>query len=466
MRQFPIAELDIAPGHLVQWRLRSTRAGHLGRPRSSASFNQDKHFSAARQARSAPDSLSSWVAATFELRGQLDRAALETAMLGLVGRHEVLRCEFEQLMGDPDGDLTCAALRPDEVALEPFEVGHLDSAAEVRDYLADHFEKEIDTLSWPLVVMGAVVRAGSATVYFAFDHLVSDGLSVPVVVRDLATAYEAVVAGRAPALPGAGSYVAFGHEQRRRYLAMRSDDERLGYWKSFMASAGGFFPHFPLDLGVEPGQMYGTVNEGHRLLDAREAAAFEARCQAAGGSCFTGTLAAVGRAQRDAGGPAVYQGLLPVSERGRGHLENAMGWFVNTMPIEFPVREGRPFEELLGEARTAFHELLRHIDVPFVRAWQLLAPEYAGLPCWPYPVNFFSYIDSRRVPGAEHHGRWRPTQHVWASRCNGISFWFHRDADGLHVNSIYADTPRAGAATAAFWRTLTGTVAALARGED
>ncbi|MDX3645204.1 response regulator transcription factor [Streptomyces sp. MB09-02B] len=91
----------------------------------------------------------------------------------------------------------------------------------------------------------------------------------------------------------------------------------------------------------------------------------------------------------------------------------------------------------------AYGELQRHTDIPFVRAWELLAPETFALHHWPFPVNFFSYIDFRRTPGGPQHPLWKPKLHVWAARGNGISHWFHRTETGLHVNMLHVDTPQA-----------------------
>lgn len=113
------------------------------------------------------------------------------------------------------------------------------------------------------------------------------------------------------------------------------------------------------------------------------------------------------------------------------------------MPIEFQVGEGgSDHATTIARARAAYGELQRHTDIPFVRAWELLDPESFALHHWPFPVNFFSYIDFRRTPGGLRHPLWNPTLHVWAARGNGISHWFHRTATGLHVNMLHVDTPK------------------------
>ena len=416
-------------------------------PCTSASFNQDKHHSSSEATRSTSDGIASSITVTFEIAGRPDTAALEGALLLLVRRHEVLRSRFRRLAGD----LNCTALAPDSIALEAEVVGHFHSGDDLHIHLDKTF-KSIDTLSWPLFLMGAVVREDGATVYLCFDHIVCHGLSMPVVVNELQTSYTALSAGRTPELPPAASYLTFADDQRRRYAALGPDDDRLRYWKDFIRGNGGLFPRFPFDLGVPEGDLYPLVNRAFPLLDPHRTDALAAGARASGGSVFTAVLAAAATAQHRFGGPGVYRGLLPISERtdeGRNGTapnpwQHSVGWFVNTMPIEFRVGEGgTDHATTIARARAAYGELQRHTDVPFVRAWELLAPESFALHHWPYPVNFFSYIDFRRTPGGPQHPLWKPMLHVWAARGNGISHWFHRTATGLHVNMLHVDTPQA-----------------------
>ncbi|WP_344117973.1 condensation domain-containing protein [Streptomyces blastmyceticus] len=454
--------MEFAPGHIFEWQMVSAKRSLSEKPAQqlqTTTYNQAKHFAVAQGARSANDMISAYVAGTFEIPGVLDRSALESALLYFVRRHEVLRCTFQQLAGD----LSCDILEPDDVKLELIDRGSADSAAELRAFLHEFFQK-VDTLSWPLILMGAVIRDESTTVYFACDHLVTDGLSTPIAVNDIATAYAAFSRGHQPVLPEAGSYLTFSREQRRRSGSMGVEDSRLDHWKAFMARGGAFFPPFPLDLGVEPGCMYPTVNDAGMLLAADEVEALEARCRAADGRLFMGLLAAVGVSLRKEGGPDVYRGVMPVSERGRGSYAHTMGWFINTMPIEFSVAEGKSFAEIMGNVRAAFDEMQRHADVPFVKAWHLLAPvEYTTIRYWPYAVNFFSYLDFRKSPGSRNHAVWKAREHIWASRSNGICFWFHRNDAGLYMNSIFVDTPQARHTKAALGRTLTRTLETMAR---
>ncbi|MFI1448979.1 condensation domain-containing protein [Streptomyces virginiae] len=462
MRQFPLEMHHMAPGRVVEWRLRSTaaEAADTGDPVGrKASFNQDKHFTVAEESRAADDPVASWVAVTFEVAGPLDEGALAQSLLSFVQRHEVLRCAFRRLAGE----VACEPFDPASLALELQQVAAFETSDLLREFLVERFKRSIDTLSWPLFIMGAVEREDSATVYLAFDHIVCDGMSMPIVAREVSLGYEALCRSESVELPPAPSYLDFAEEQRRRYLSIDARDERLDYWKAFMGEAGEFFPRFPLDLGVEPGRMYPIVNEASTLLDAAEAEVFEKTCLAVDGKPFMGVLASVAVCLREAGGPGVYRGLMPVSERGRDTWAHSVGWFVNTLPIEFDASPGRDFAQVMASVRAGFGEMMRHLDVPFVRAWELLAPEEFAARSWPHPVNFFSYIDMRKCPGAERHEDWRPTTHVWSARANGACSWFQRDTEGLHMNSLYVDTPAARRTMGDFQEALRLTVQEISR---
>ena len=453
MLQLPVEELEIEPGHAVEWTLSLAGAIRPDDPagtQPAGSYNQEDHFAVARTLRQADFPYSSYIGGSFEIQGVLDREALEAALLHFVRRHEVLRCVFRESAGA----LALDVVGPRDVKLEPVDAGRIGSRAEASSYVQD-FLRGTGTLRGPWLVMGAMVRDDSTTVYFACDHLVTDGVSTPVAVNDIATAYQAIKDGRRVMLPEAAGFLDHAGRERRRGRAMDADDGRLDHWKEFATRNGGLFPPFPLDLGMRPGGRYGAVNETDTLLGPGRAAAVEAHCRAAGGRLSTGVLAAVAVSLHREGGPDVYRALLPVSTRDRGSEAHSMGWFVNTLPVEFSVAEGRGFAEIVASAQDALVAMHRSADAPFVRVFELLTAQQSGPQVWPLAVNFFSYLDFRKTPGAEHHVEWKARKHVWASHSNGIFFWFHRNDTGVHLNSIHVDTPEARRTKAGFVQTLT-----------
>jgi hypothetical protein len=460
MLQIPLSNLAITPGHIQHWKLRAPidEFDPTLHGQKVASYNQDKHFSAALAARAEHAAENYWVAMTFQIPGRVDLTSLEAALYQFVQRHEVLRSSFERLAGD----LRCDVMTPADVALDHTDAGFFSSAEAVLAHLEATFDKEINTLSWPLFLTGVVVAEALSTVFMAFDHIVCDGLSLAVAVDEVQQFYANISSGRRLALDEAGSYLDFGLTQRCRYAGLTADGPELSYWRSFIAEAGGMFPRIPLDFGVEPGRMYPAHNQTVQLLDNAHAAAFERLCAGSGARLFMGLLAAVGMSLHQVSGCDVYHGFLPVSERKDPRWRGSFGWFVNTMPITFPVSGNLSFTAVLDAVRVGFQTLIRHVDVPFVKAWELLAPEYYHLRTWPFPVNFFSFIDYRRVPGAANHSVWQPTTIPQASHSNTGNMWFYRNSDGIYLNSIFVDTPQCRRAMTSYQGAIAQTVTALA----
>ncbi|MFP5021064.1 condensation domain-containing protein [Pseudonocardia phyllosphaerae] len=459
MLQQPLTDLDVSPGFVVEWSL--GRDGAVGAPHPS-SYNQHKHYAVTADTADEPDEgdppFHSWIAMTFELPGPPDREALAAALHRVVARHEILRCDFERAAGD----LTCGIIDADDIAVTAHEVGRLDTTEAVREHLFASFCTRLEIMRWPLLVMSTVEREWSTTVSVAVDHLVSDGGSVPILVRDLAETYTALTEGRDAELPPAGSYVEFGEQQRRAYDDVTPDDPRLAPWRGFMERNGGFFPRFPLDLGIADGvRLHPTSNRTEQLLDADDADALEAWGREHGVRVPAAVLGALGATVRALGGPETYRALLPVNERGRDpERVNSMGWYVNTMPVEFDVSAGT--DAALTGANDALTEMVRSLDVPFVKAWYALAPELAALPAWPYAVNFFSFMDFRKAAGGSDPIVSAARMHVWSSGANGICHWFHRNTDGLHVNTIRVANPTADATERALVDGVRGVLAELA----
>lgn len=438
MLQQPLTESDVSPGLLVEWSL--SRKEVRSEPLHPTSYNQYKHYTSATDDFGSPDSPKSWIATTFELPGPPDRAALAASLRNLVSRHEILRCDFER--AGPGGDLACAVMDDQDIVLTAHEAGDSDYTTAPCDDMFSLFCARLEQIAWPLIVFGTVERAQSTTVFVACDHLVSDGGSVPIIVRDISVAYEAESRGRTAELPDVESYVDFSEQQRKEYDSVAFDDPRLARWRHFMDRNDGFFPRFPLDLGIKNDlTMYPTRNRTDEVLDAETSDTLDAFCRERRLRPSAVLLATLGMALRECGGPDQYRVFLPVNERGRHPGQaNSMGWYVNTVPVEFSVAGELPVDDIVAGANEALSETLSSAHVPFVKAWYTLAPELAELPAWPYAVNFFSYIDFRKAIGGNDPIVATARMHVWSSQSNGICHWFHRNRSGIHVNTIRVDT--------------------------
>jgi hypothetical protein len=222
---------------------RVTRDGPL-----PLTFLQEFHW---LQHQLAPGRVSSNIPSALRLRGELDVAALERALAELVRRHEALRTTFPA----PDGLPVQAVSQTAPVPLPRVDLAHLPFAPREREALRltrDEAALPFDLERGPLM-RARLLRLGArewqllATVH----HIVCDGWSMDVLVRELGALYGAFSRGVAPSLPGPeaqfGDYAAWQRGWMRGAVLERHE----AYWRSQLDSAR------PVDLAGEgPGEAH------------------------------------------------------------------------------------------------------------------------------------------------------------------------------------------------------------------
>ncbi|GAA5074527.1 condensation domain-containing protein [Streptomyces similanensis] len=457
MIQLPVEEAEIDPGHAHTWHLSFPHDPAAPAARLPTSYNQAVHLAAAWAAHAANRPVTTFaIACSFDLPSRLDLPALEAALLHLVQRHEVLRTRCRPTAWG----VSVHGCAPTRAHLEHVEAGPLTSRASTRAHL-HQLLRQVNPITGPLVVMGAVVRERSATVHIVYDHLVADVLSAPITVADLTRAYEDLTHHRRPDPTPAGSFWDFARQERTYNQALRATDEQLRHWRDFTTGQTPFLPAFPLALGVQPGHRYPPVNRTRNLLAAHLTQRVETACRASGGTLLTGLLAATAASVRDEGGPDTFRALMPINRRGPGQHSHSLGWFVSAVPIAIPAPRHASTDALMARAGQGYEAARRQAAVQSARAQQLLG-HADDTATDDRPALFFSYLDFRTVPGAEHPTNRAARVHLWYPASNGTFFWFHRNHSGLHLNTLHADTPLARRTVGCLVRRLTRRLRILA----
>ncbi|MDY7093689.1 MAG: amino acid adenylation domain-containing protein, partial [Acidobacteriota bacterium] len=177
-----------------------------------------------------PGSAAFNLAFSFRLRGALRRPALEGALRDLVHRHGALRTRFSNLQGTPHQELGGVPARP----LPVIDLSALGDGAEaVQELLSEAVARRpFDLERGPL--LRAVLLLRSATEHVTvvcLHHIVSDGWSNGVLVRELGELYRARVENRSPNLPQLpfdyGDFAAW----QRSWLAGEGLERELDAWR-------------------------------------------------------------------------------------------------------------------------------------------------------------------------------------------------------------------------------------------
>ncbi|HEU5131747.1 MAG TPA: condensation domain-containing protein, partial [Pyrinomonadaceae bacterium] len=168
------------------------------------------------------------------LKGELQLEALDQTLRELLRRHEVLRTSFVMEQGKPR-----QVVGPVEVPLSVIDLGH-ESEPEVtmREIAAREAAQPFDLSQSPLLRV-KLVRLGpdDQVLLFTMHHIVSDGWSMGVLIREVSELYSAYATGREPELEELPIQYADYASWQREWLQGPVLDEQVQYWRNQLTGA-------------------------------------------------------------------------------------------------------------------------------------------------------------------------------------------------------------------------------------
>ena len=321
----------------------------------------------------APDSPFYNVSGSIHLQGCLDLQALERAFNEVIRRHEILRTSFPLVDGRPVQQVN----QWTPITLSPIDLSALSPDARERERQRlenEHARLIFDLTAGPLI-SPALLRLGPEehVVNFTVHHIISDGWSMSVFVREIASLYEAFSSGQPSPLPELRiQYADYAIWQRDR-LAGEVLNEQLTYWKEQLAGAPSLL-QLPTSKARPMVQSFRGANMDFRL-SPELSQAIRKLSGSEGVTLFITLLAAFQTLlYRYTGQTDVVVGS-PIA--GRNHLdtEDLIGFFVNTLVLRSKLRPDMTFRQLLDQVRQVALGAHAHQDLPFERLVEELQPE-------------------------------------------------------------------------------------------
>jgi amino acid adenylation domain-containing protein len=312
-------------------------------------------------------------AAAFRVQGALDADALARSFNALVERHESLRTYF-LLEDEGPVQVIHPSLRLEIPLVDLQSLSETEREAEGRRLSIAEAELPFDLSRGPLMRV-TLLRMGEQEhlMLLTIHHIIWDGWSMGVLMRELAEVYQAFATGAAPSLAPLAIQPADFAQWQRQWLRGEVLEKQLSYWKQQL---GGSLPVlqmptdrlWPANPTFEARKHYWTLPpalaEGLKALSRRE-----------GSSLFMTLLAAFKvLLSRYTGQQDLVVGS-PIAGRNRRETEPLIGFFLNTLVLRTDLAGTPTFRELLGRVRQTALGAYDHQDVPFELLVQTLQPE-------------------------------------------------------------------------------------------
>jgi amino acid adenylation domain-containing protein len=319
-----------------------------------------------------PGQVSYNIPAAVRLMGRLDVPALERAFREIVHRHEVLRTRFESREGVPHQVIAPSL----EVHLEVEDLRDLpeqDRQIEAMRRVTTEARRPFDLAQGPLIRM-ALVRLGEEEhiVLVTMHHIVSDGWSIGILIREVSALYEAYRKGESSPLEEPPVQYADYAVWQRGWLEGEVLQAQIDYWTSRLAGLS------PLELLTDRPRSAGQARGGAVRTAVLPRAVLEKARGLSQNNAATLYMTLL----------AVFQVLLyrysgqdnfgvgsPIAGRMRSELEGLIGFFVNTLVMRAELAGNPSFRDLLSRVRQSALDAYTHQDLPFEKLVGVLHPK-------------------------------------------------------------------------------------------
>src|SRR5215210_168353 len=313
------------------------------------------------------------IPAALRLLGDVSPDLLEAILGEVVRRHEALRTTFQERGGQP----VQVIAPPDRWLLPLVDLAALPEPArrlEARRLADQEVHRSFDLERGPLL-RASLLRMGAAEhgLLLVMHHIVSDGWSMGVLVREITALYGAALAGKPSPLPELSLQYGDFTVWQRSWLVGGELERQLSYWRRQLAG----IPE-SLDLPTDRPRPAAPTYRGARVSSAlapdlaRDLARFARRHEA---TLFMVVL-------------SVFQALLwrlsgqedlpvgsPIANRNQAEIEPLIGFFVNTLVLRGDLAGEPSFAGLLARVRRTTLEAYAHQDLPFERLVGELRPQ-------------------------------------------------------------------------------------------
>jgi amino acid adenylation domain-containing protein len=300
----------------------------------------------------------------YEFEGVVDVQALESSFRKLIARHEILRTSF---LTDGDGNPKQFIVGENDFT---FKLGVVNLSArkdlegELKGMIVEDQKKAFDFVQGPLLRAGLYRMSEHRWVLsYVMHHLISDGWSMGLLIKEVQYYYNGLVKGESVVLPPLKlQYKDYSFWQQKGLEATENNNSR-NYW---MKEFAGEVP--VLEIPSDHLRPSVKTYRGSSLtfqLNGSTVETLKEFVQSQGATLFMGLLSGVyALLYRYTNQEDIVIGS-PVAGRDHGDLEGQLGLYLNTLALRTRFNGSDSYKELLARVRGVTLEGFAHQSYPF-----------------------------------------------------------------------------------------------------
>ncbi|MEP6583050.1 MAG: amino acid adenylation domain-containing protein [Ginsengibacter sp.] len=296
----------------------------------------------------------------LRLKGKLNRDALQYALESIVNRHEVLRTVLRSL----DGKAYQHIKEPDKWKLTIVDgLAHQKDKEELQRVIGELIKKPFN-LSQDNLLRGHLIQIDNEEhiLIVTLHHIVSDGWSKSILVKEVAELYTSFEQQRPPRLKDLEIQYADYAIWQREFLQGDILEKKLSYWKEKLEGVG--FLAIPTDYIRPPEQSNNGAIVNFRI-DAELSEKLQVLSKNSGTTLFMTLLAGLNvLLHRYSGQNDICIGT-PIAGRQQPEVENLIGFFINTLALRNEIDSDDLFGDLLQQIKTNTLEAYNNQEIPF-----------------------------------------------------------------------------------------------------
>ncbi len=313
------------------------------------------------------------ISAALRLQGKLDVSALAESLSQVITRHEVLRAKIITENGEPVQTIE----PPYDLRFSVTNLEDPDPAKReelIRMLAKEEAHRPFD-LAKDRLIRASLLRVDDSehVLLLTMHHIVADGWSIGVMIREIALLYEALIRGLASPLPKLSiQYADYAQWQLDR---LQGDilEKQLSHWRQVLDPMPPVL-ELPID---KPRPAIQTFKGAHQsfAVSSDLSKALYALGREEHATLFMTLLTAFAALLSRYSGQEDFCVGTPIANRDRAEIQGLIGYFVNTLTIRFNFSGDPSFRQMLRTTRETVLQAFSHHDLPFEMLVDALHPD-------------------------------------------------------------------------------------------